>query len=110
MSLGLDKRYKIIKKINPDVVQTWMPHCDLMGGIIARLAGIKNVYWGVHHSILVRGESKLSTILIVKLNSFLSKDYNYLDIFKKQNYDYFSINKRLNSHQIIKDTIKDIIE
>jgi len=74
MSLfALGKIYKIIKKINPDVVQTWMPHCDLMGGIIARLAGIKNVYWGVHHSILVRGESKLSTILIVKLNSFLSK-------------------------------------
>lgn len=48
--------------------------------------------------------------LKTRLNSFLSKDYNYLDIFKKQNYDYFSINKRLNSHQIIKDTIKDIIE
>jgi glycosyltransferase involved in cell wall biosynthesis len=74
MSLfALGKIYKIIKKINPDVVQTWMPHCDLMGGIIARLAGIKNVYWSIHHSILVRGESKLSTILIVKLNSFLSK-------------------------------------
>ena len=48
--------------------------------------------------------------LKTRLNSFLSKDYNYLDIFEKQNYDYFSINKRLNSHQIIKDTIKDIIE
>ena len=44
-----------------DVVQTWLDHADMIGGIVARLAGIKNIVWGVHHTALVKGESKLST-------------------------------------------------
>ena len=61
---GLFKLFKLIKKIKPDVVQTWMIHADLIGGIVARLAGIKNVFWGVHHTILIPGKVKASTILI----------------------------------------------
>ena len=74
--LGIFASFKIfalVKKYKPDVVQTWMFHGDLLGGIFARLAGVKNVVWGVHHTTLVRGESKYSTILIAKLNAFLSK-------------------------------------
>ena len=70
--LGLYKLYKFIWQIKPDVVQTWLDHADLIGGVIARLAGIKNIVWGVHHTALVRGESKLSTICISKINVFLS--------------------------------------
>lgn len=61
-----------IKSHRPDVVQTWMFHGDLVGGISARLAGVRNVVWGVHHTTLVKGESKRSTILIAKMNAFLS--------------------------------------
>ena len=67
------KIFTLVKKHKPDVVQTWMFHSDLLGGIFSRLAGVKNVVWGVHHTTLVRGESKYSTILIAKLNAFLSK-------------------------------------
>jgi len=70
--LGLYELYKFIRQIKPDVVQTWLDHADLIGGVIARLAGIKNIVWGVHHTALVRGESKLSTIYISKINIFLS--------------------------------------
>lgn len=70
--LGIYKLYNIIKAKKPDVVQTWMYHADLMGGIVSRVAGINNVIWGVHNTILVRGESKFSTILIAKLNALLS--------------------------------------
>lgn len=69
---GLIKLYRIIKQLKPDVVQTWMNHSDLIGGIIARIAGIKNIFWGVHQTILIKGKSKASTIMIVKLNAFLS--------------------------------------
>ena len=70
--LGLYKLYKFIWQIKPDVVQTWLDHADLIGGVIARLAGIKNIVWGVHHTALVIGESRLSTICISKINVFLS--------------------------------------
>ena len=56
--LGIFASFKIfglVKKHKPDVVQTWMFHGDLIGGIFARLAGIKNIVWGVHHTTLVRG-------------------------------------------------------
>ena len=70
---GLFMLYRLIIQINPDAVQTWMVHADLIGGLIARFAGIKNIFWGVHHTILMGGKSKLSTIFIVKLNAFLSR-------------------------------------
>ncbi|GIC06165.1 glycosyltransferase family 4 protein [Vibrio cholerae] len=69
---ALIKLYKLIRQLKPDVVQTWMYHADLIGGIIARLAGVKNIVWGVHHTTLVKGESKRSTILIAKINALVS--------------------------------------
>lgn len=70
--LGLAKLYKLIKKTQPDVIQTWMYHADFIGGVIGRLAGVRNIVWGVHHTTLVKGKSKRSTILIAKINSFIS--------------------------------------
>ena len=68
----LFKLYKHIKKIKPDVVQTWMIHADMIGGIVARLAGVNNIFWSVHYTNLVKGKSKRLTILLTKINTFLS--------------------------------------
>lgn len=64
--------FNLIKSYKPDVVQTWLYHADFLGGIAARLAGVKNIFWGVHHTNLNFKESKLTTIIISKINSFLS--------------------------------------
>lgn len=69
---GLFKLYKLVKQIKPDVVQTWMIHADFIGGLVARLSGIKNIFWGVHHTILLSGKVKSSTIFLVKFNALLS--------------------------------------
>lgn len=71
--VGGIKLFRILRKIKLNVVQTWMYHADLIGGIVSRLAGITNIVWGVHHSTLVKGESKHSTIIIAKINAILSR-------------------------------------
>lgn len=42
--------YKLLKDIKPDVVQTWMYHSDLIGGLAAKKLGIKKIIWGVRNS------------------------------------------------------------
>lgn len=69
---SLYKLFKLIRQIRPDVVQTWMYHADLIGGVVAKLAGIKNIVWGVHHTNLTKSESKKTTILVAKFNALLS--------------------------------------
>lgn len=61
-----------LKKIRPDVIQTWMYHADLVGGIAAWLAGGIPVIWGIRNSILAPGDSKRLTIAIVKILARLS--------------------------------------
>ncbi|GAB2921782.1 glycosyltransferase [Rheinheimera gaetbuli] len=73
----LYRLYKLLKTLKPDVVQTWMYHSDLIGGTVARLAGIKKVFWGVHNTVLTPTLSKRSTILISRICSFLSQVVPY---------------------------------
>ena len=70
--LGVLLLWKVIRKFNPSVVQTWMYHADLIGGIVARLAGVKNVTWGIHHSNLSPGTIKNTTRIIAGVCSKLS--------------------------------------
>lgn len=63
---------RLLRMHKPDVIQTWMYHADLLGGIAARIAGVRNIVWGIRATTLEQGKSKNLTTRIVKLLSSLS--------------------------------------
>jgi glycosyltransferase involved in cell wall biosynthesis len=69
---GLTNLYRLIREINPDVIQTWMYHSDLIGNVMARLAGKKAVIWGLHNSNLDPAKTALTTRLTARACAMLS--------------------------------------
>lgn len=55
----------------PDVIQTWLYHADLIGGLLGRLAGCRAIIWGIH-SIGLAKDAKLSTRLVRRACAVLS--------------------------------------
>ena len=61
--------FKLIRDKKPDVIQTWMYHADLVGGVIGRMAGVKHIYWGVRGPYN-KSLTPLSTKLVVMFCSY----------------------------------------
>jgi glycosyltransferase involved in cell wall biosynthesis len=63
---------RFVARTRPDVVQTWMYHADLVGGVAAALARNAKIAWGIHHSTVERAHARRTTRLAVALGARLS--------------------------------------
>ncbi|WP_281176217.1 glycosyltransferase [Candidatus Nitrospira nitrosa] len=71
--VSIGRLLRWIRQDRPHVMQTWMYHADLLGGVAARLAGHIPIAWGVRHSDpLTQGYGPL-TVPTVKLCARLSR-------------------------------------
>lgn len=54
---------RLIRVSDPELVQTWMYHADLLGGLAARIAGNKNVVWGIRTTDVQAGGKRGTTTI-----------------------------------------------
>lgn len=62
----------LLNKIKPDVIQTWLYHADLFGGLGAFIFGYRNIYWNIRNCNTSKKALKITTRLVVYVNSILS--------------------------------------
>ncbi|MEW9581488.1 glycosyltransferase family 4 protein [Paraburkholderia sp. DGU8] len=62
---------KLIRTLQPDIIQTWMYHADFLGGLAGRLAAHKRIVWGVRTTEVRSGGSR-ATVFLRKICAWLS--------------------------------------
>lgn len=63
---------KKIRDYQPDVIQTWMYHSDLIGGLTALLAGYRCIVWGVRTNASPRSAFGLKARLLQRVCAILA--------------------------------------
>ena len=85
----------LINKLRPKYVHTWLYHANLVGGIAAKISGVKKLIWTIHHdfeysSFFVFIELKL----LIILSYFLPDKIIYGSEISKFNHQYNGFIKR----------------
>jgi glycosyltransferase involved in cell wall biosynthesis len=63
---------RLVRELKPDIIQTWMYHADLLGGIAARISGVP-VVWGIRQTLLTRPYTSGMTIAVARVCAWMSK-------------------------------------
>ena len=66
---------RLMRRAQPDIVQTWMYNADLFGGLAAKLAGIRRISWGIRNAgedlKRASGLSRVARVLCARLSKWL---------------------------------------
>ena len=71
--LGFIRLVRMMRRLQPDLVQAWMYHANLTAGLAAKFSGRPPVIWGIRQSDLDPRVSKWSTRLVARLGALLSR-------------------------------------
>ncbi len=55
---------RFVRKYRPAIVQTWMYHANLLGGLAAKLAGSCSIVWGLHATAIPQGALSVTYWLV----------------------------------------------
>jgi glycosyltransferase involved in cell wall biosynthesis len=70
---ALPRLVRCLRRLQPAIVQTWMYHADLLGGIAAWLAGVPHTVWSLHHADLKPATNPRRTLAVVRACAILSR-------------------------------------
>jgi len=70
---ALIRLLKILREINPDIIQGWLVHGNFAAQITSFFLPYRlSILWNIRYAALPKSETKNSTLLIIKFLSFLS--------------------------------------
>ena len=69
---ALWRLYREIRRPRPALLQTWLPHSDLLGFLIGRAAGVHTICWNVRSAELARADHPASLFAVLKMLAWLS--------------------------------------
>lgn len=69
---GCWRLYRAIRSVRPDLIQTWLYHADLLGGLVGRIAGVRPIIWSIR-APFDRHLSSATTRAVVWLCARLSR-------------------------------------
>lgn len=73
MLLSLTRLVRVFRDLRPSIVQTWMYHGDLVGGIAARFAHRPPVVWGIRSALRHPDEAGPTTRHVIKACAISSR-------------------------------------
>lgn len=69
---GALRLWRMLRFLKPAILQTWLYHSDLLGSLIGKAAGIRNVCWNIRCSSDDLSEYTASTKWVLKVCAMLS--------------------------------------